>query len=336
MEHRVLDMRAEVFLLGVVLCAGAALTSCRLSSRSKGGVALTGVAANVAFVRPVSSGYAVAGADGAVWQTVPVRERSWVSSLTPDLSGYSWVEVTSDDESASRMRLMIKLRGEEPVEVLRKTWSGSADPKEIDLTWLSADGRRFAICSDGRLSIRERCTGEFAEKLLTDDVRAFVISGRKVFWTRTMAPATLLSRDWVGDQPLATTELTEAADELLMGEDDDHLLGVSRATVDVAARTRVTWVDVASRSAKSLWIPAAGRVIQIVAVRGSKSAVIELWSGRERLDGTELGQFMLWDYGTGELTALFSNRDGYSLHALAENLHESPSSCLSLRPLHVR
>src|SRR5467141_2496827 len=97
--------------------AGAMQVACGLVASADMRAARTEVNDRVAFIRPVTGGYAVATSDGAAKRTVPVGKRPWVSSLTPDLSGYYLVEI-GKTLAGDRLTVIVRLAERDGMEVL--------------------------------------------------------------------------------------------------------------------------------------------------------------------------------------------------------------------------
>lgn len=283
----------------------------------------------IAFVRPVTGGYDVAGSDGEVRKTVPVDERSWISSLTPDLSGFYFVRIAKED---SRLSVMVSLAQGGPQEVFRRAWVPEAKD-EPRLVWSSADGRSFLVHANGSLWHWSKCESVLQRRLLAEDVKVFAVSPSKLYLIHRAQPMDLHWRNWEGSDE-GRIELPEAYDHVTVGSDSEHLVFFKDSARSQNRKEGFAVLEVASQRLTPVSLLMKGEVYSLVPLKATTKAVVELWPGaQERLDGTELTEFLLWDYATGKVVPLFANSKMYQLHQRTENISEVPAECPQPAPI---
>jgi hypothetical protein len=278
---------------------------------------------HIAFVRPVTGGYDVAGSDGEVRRTVPVGERPWISSLTPDLSGFYFVRIAKEE---SRLSMIVTLAEGGPQEVFRGAWVPEAND-EPRLVWSSADGRSFLVQAGGSLWHWSKCESALESQVLAEDVKAFAVSPSKLYVIHGTQPMELWWRDWGGSNE-GRIELPKAYDHVTVGSDSEHLVLFKDSARNQTRKEGFAVLEVAGQRLTPLSMPMKGEVFSFVPLKGTTKAVVELWPGaQERADGTELTDFLLWDYATGKVVRLFTNSKMYQPHQRPENISELPPAC---------
>ncbi len=289
------------------------------------------VSSHVAFVRPVTGGYEVAAPDGRVGRVAQTGSRDWVSSLTPDLSGYSYIVSARDrDSSTSRRKVtfFVQLPGLEPVAAL----STETEKKNISrkLAWASPDGSSFLIQLDGTLQSFSRCNDAIQRKLIAEGVQSFTVAYEILYFLKHDEPGNLFwKRAGIdGRMENGILKLDSAFSGLVAGGDDDHLLGFRASRSRSSVRENLALIDIKTGRSHPINLPVDAEIFDFVHLRDKPAIVAEIWiGGMERLDGTELTQFYVWDYLSGEATRLFKNHKFYQLHSLSPNVQTWPLNC---------
>ncbi len=282
---------------------------------------------HVAFIRPVSEGYEVAGPDGKPDRIVSKRELSWVSSYVPDFSGFSAAEIEDLSRDMGEFSVLVYYDDLPSVPVLSFDFKyESTDTTLYKLLWTSSDGRSFLISYKNTLVRYLWCDGNLIDDVVAEDVKGFAISDSRIYYLDDFSRLT-----WSSGVPGGTRSsinLDGVFDGLLPGADGQSLVIYKTNPERREAMTEFHLIDLASGSMAALELPLDGYVFDAVNVRGSAKIVIEVWNRvAERFDGTELTRFYLWDYATGKAVLLFSNEKFYQLHSLPGNVEKIESVC---------
>ncbi len=326
MEHRTRVLIAGVLSRRLLAPAALAVLGCNLFVGRGQMEARNEVVDRVAFIRPVTDGYAVASPGGDVTTHVPKGGREWVSSYTPDFSGFSFVSESSLAGRKGYLSLYVSLPGQGNVEVA----SAPTSTFDYQLEWTSRDGSSFLLKHDGSLWRFSRCENGLGRTLVASGVRSFACAFDRIYFNETAAVDQLYWTDVEGKgvKPRGSTTLEGRFSGFASGADPFRLIGYRNADHRPAVKEQFTVIDVASGTERSLECPIEGQIVDFVSIKGKTQLVVEIWiGGHERLDGTELTQFYLWDYGAGTAARLFKNHKFFQLHQLPENIQEIPVIC---------
>ena len=277
----------------------------------------------VAFVRPVTDGYAVANSAGKVQQTVKVGRHNWVAALTPDLTGY---ELVKFPKGQSRLEVVLKLGSwSDEQTVLEHPWdTGDRPPK---LAWASAAGDSLFLNVAGVVAHWFACGSRLQHSVLADDVGPFTFSMERLYYIQRSTPRLLRSRRWqTADE--AHVDLPSEYDYLWTASDGDHVIACKQSLQKAARKDEFVLIEWPTGRVTHLTLPVQAEVLDIVPLKGTSKAVVELWSGgRERADGTELTAFALWDYSQNKVTELFTNWEMYQAHVRNGNIQSVAHDC---------
>lgn len=284
----------------------------------------------VALIRPTSAGYSVAPTSGEVAQNVSGTDGP-VFSYTPDFSGFSFVRWQELEDGRSQFSLTVELENLDPIDVVSKTTDlGETDSRfEPRLQWTANNGSSFLVELDGVLTRFSVCGTTVAREVLARQVRSFGFDQSTLYFLDAKSRGRFVWSPLTGEK----VEWESSLD--LPGDVDTIYVGWSKGTLIASSPSEWSGViekfyliDIAARQVQPLDVPSEGRVFNFIPLKDSNSAVVELWlDGAERLDGTELTQFFLWDYASNNVTWLSKNKKMWTLHSLPDNMRELPPAC---------
>ena len=213
-------------------------------------------ASRVAFVRPVTAGYEVAATDGRVERVVSKEERPWVSSYTPDFSGYSYVLVRNDAPSGDRWMVYVRLSGLEPVALL-STKIEAGQEFSHELVWASTDGSSFLLEQGGLLQRFSRCDDVIRRQILAEGFKSYTVSYGTLYFLSNDEPQKLFWKRLAPDgRPIdGAVDLDDSFSGLTAGTDGERLLGFRESRRRQGVREHLAWIDTTSGESQRLSKP---------------------------------------------------------------------------------
>lgn len=300
-----------------------ALIQCGCNSASSQGIqqAAPDIDKFIQLVRPVTGGYEVTGFNGTVSRTVSVGSRSWVSSLTPDLSGFYFVTIGKANEAQA---LKVSLSGFPSRTVYTGIWTKDNVPS---LSWSATDGHAFFGLADGELSRWSACGTALNRTVISKGVAAFTFSSRTLYWIDTGSKNVLHWHDLLAGAK-NEMHIPSGYDRLSLGQNEREVLLFSNSKSESGLSKSIAKVDTRNKQVSLLTVPVNGKIFDLVPIKDSASVVLEATYGnKERLDGTELTQFVIWNYAVGTVTRLVTNEKMFQLHETPDNIYSVPPEC---------
>jgi hypothetical protein len=276
----------------------------------------------IEFVRPVRGGYEVLQIGSGDAKMVQVGGRSWISSLTPDLSGYYYISI---DRQADLLSLNVQLHGLQEKTSYKGRWERE-HPGVASLAWAAPDGQVYFVLAESTLHQWSACGANLTSSLVMSGVKAFTFTSDRMFWIPQDAPRKLRWREWSRSEPLEF-DLPLAYQHILASSNDQVFLYDSDPRNE-AWKTHFAVAGINEGRVASLTLPIQGKVFDLVPIRSSPVIAVEVWSGgRERLDGTELTEFEAWDYRSNKTMHLRDNDKMYQMHGKPEDVHSIQPVC---------
>ncbi len=273
------------------------------------------------FIRPVTGGFDIASCTGSVVRTVRVPKPSTTHSFTHDYSGFVFSHSELDPELTLRLSLKVKLAGLEPFEVLSRTYGfPEFGPPDYDVDWLSADGSSFLMRDGPHLSYLFRDQAQVRRKLIAEDVKCFAASFQEVYLLFQLGPPMLYRWNLLTQRPPLSTEI-------LLPEKINRIAATGERRFLIAFRTRpespdvlrdFLLVDLDDGNVRSLDTPIDGQILELFPLSGTTNVLLHVWRHhRERLDGTVLPEFHLWDFRRAKTVYVSTNYKAFMVHPLA-------------------
>jgi len=312
--------KIAVYCLLGTMCAST--FSCKQSSRGEYTLDGKDLREFIEFVRPVKGGYEALQIGGADAKIVPVGGRSWISSLTPDLSGFHYISI---DRQTDLLSLNVQLAGLQENTAYKGPWK-SDQSVEASLTWAAPDGHVYFVLAENNLRQWSVCGANLNSSLVMSGVKAFTFTSDRVFWIPRDAPRKLRWREWARSEPLELD--LPLAYEHVLASSNDHVVLYDSDAQNEAWKTHFAVVNINETRVTSLTIPIQGKVFDLVPIKSAPVIAVEIWSGgRERLDGTELTEFEAWDYASNRTVHLRENDEMYQIHAKPKGVYSIQAAC---------
>jgi len=326
-HHRITSNLARLVALLALAIAPLALVSCETCPTPRVQSARSIVDRWVALVKPVTGGVQVSSLEGTA-HVVSGTWKGYPLSLTPDLTGCASTTSDTSGPSGQDFTVWIELAGAAPLEVLRIPMDHESRATEheapVKVTWIRPDGRMFLVQSGHSIFRCSVCPGLVSKELITDDGVCGTASGDDVFFIDRNAPTVLRWRSTSGEE--GHIDIPRALDQLEPGAKAGKVVAFQYPK---SAEENVTLLaaDRGDGSVKPLLRVPAG-MVSFIRLPDETKAVVELWTkGKERIDGSMLTRFYLWDYVSGDLTFLRENSEGERLHPLATGFREVQVKC---------
>ncbi|MCP4655562.1 MAG: hypothetical protein GY856_09105 [bacterium] len=273
------------------------------------------------FIRPVTGGFDIASCTGSVVRTVRVPKPSTTHSFTPDYSGFVFSHAEWDSESTLHLSVKVKLAGLEPFEVLSHTHGflefGRPD-YEVD--WLSADGSSFLVRDGPHLSYLFKDQTQIRRELIAEDVKCLAASFQEVYLLFRSGPPMLYRWNLLTQRPPLSTEI-------LLPEKVNRIAATGERRFLIAFRTMPEYpgifrdfllVDLDDGNVRSLETPIDGQILELYPLDGTTNVLLTVWRyQRERLDGTVLQEFHLWNFRRAKTVHVSTNYKAFMVHPLA-------------------
>ncbi len=188
------------------------------------------------------------------------------------------------------------------------------------IIWSSPDGRTFLWLGNGTLRFFSRCGNAFHEETVADhDVTAAAAGNEAIVFAQNRE---LFTKNLRSRSVERMIELPARADLIAVRPDGSEVYVVSNGE----SRQPLVWRIIDGRL-QPIPLTLHGVVHALIPLRGTPEVVVEAWRGRERIDGTQMHEFFLWNHQTATLTLFLRNQSDYRLHVPAQLVPVISPSC---------
>ena len=285
------------------------------------------------LTKKVPQGYDVYSLDESFSEKIQVTPANLsIASFVPDLSGYVYVAETSSDGTSLQLSLLATTGGHSPeiaasqaVDLENGSWSF-----DYELQWTSADGSSFLLETEGVLKHIYRCGMKLSSQEVAVDVRTFAYSYGLLYVVRRQEPNIIeyLNLEEEDASWQKAVPLPSLIDVLLPADRSGFVLAMKNSSSWEGAKELIFYANVTEGSFRSLWPPGNELVLAVIPLKSTRMAVVESWEkGRERLDGTGITRFFLWDYITNNISTISDNSLMGKVHDLPSNIHVLKPPC---------
>lgn len=191
----------------------------------------------------------------------------------------------------------------------------------VQVEWSSSDGSTVFLWERGALYIVAFCGERVARVPVAKDVRFFVATSDRVYFSRNDSPKVLRWRSLPGITGEAGLQsLPDLYDQIDVGPSPSELLVYKGDLRDGGKFIDFRLIDTSNNTSRTLPIDDRFDIIDLETIKGTSRAVVEIRRrNTERMDGSISTFLALLDYANGSLIPLVD--DAGSLHVRPANIY---------------